>query len=123
MVRIPLDVREELLIAALHLLLACTNIRAPVSSHFMCSDATLTTAGVVESRESLDLSLALCHHSEHKGAYTRLDWNQTDWCLQRWKQAKLSDVLCAAVRAAGWKCCAQDDFSSVNHVNIQEGHA
>ena len=84
MVRIPPDVREELLIAALHLPLACTNIRAPVSSHVTCSDATLTIAGVVESRVSRDLSLALYHHSAHKGAYTRLDWNQTDWCLQPW---------------------------------------
>ena len=86
MVRIPPDVREELLIAALHLPLACTNIRASVSSHVTCSDATLTIAGVVESRVSRDLSLALYHHSEHKGAYTRLDWTQTDGCLQPWKK-------------------------------------
>ena len=123
MIRIPPDVREELFIAALHLLVACTNIHAPVSSHVTCSGATLTTAGVVESRVSRDLSLALYHHSQHKGAYTRLDWTQTDWCLQPWKLTKLPDVLCAAVRAANWKCCAQYDFSIVNHVNIQERHA
>ena len=72
---------------------------------------------------SRDFSLASYHHSERKGAYTRLDWNQADWCLQPWRQTKLPDVLCAAVRAADWKCCAQYDFRFVSHVSIQEGHA
>jgi len=123
LVPLPPDIREELLIAALHLPLAQANLRAPVSTNVTCSDATLTTAGIVEALVSRDMSDALYSHCEHKGAYTRLDWTSLDWKLQKWDQTRLPDVLRDAVRCTDWKCCRSYDFSSAHHVNIQEARA
>jgi len=122
-VPLPVDIREELLIAALHLPLAQAKLRAPVSTHVTCSDATLTTAGVVQSLVSREMSDALYCHCEHKGAYTRLDWTSLNWMLQKWEATRLPDVLRDAVRCTDWKCCRCFDFGNAHHVNIQEARA
>lgn len=67
-VPLPPDIREGLLIAALYLPLAQASIRAPASTFVICSDATLTTAGVVQSLVSKEMSDALYSHGEHQGA-------------------------------------------------------
>ena len=44
-VKLPAHIREELMLAALHLPLAVANLRAPVSSTLSCTDATCFRGG------------------------------------------------------------------------------
>ena len=55
-VKIPADVCDELFSCALSLAVASTDIRAPVRTRVICSDATPTALGTVESTVSHELS-------------------------------------------------------------------
>eukprot|EP00972_Heterocapsa_arctica_P087553 12910201-Heterocapsa_arctica.AAC.1 len=80
-VRLPADIADELVSAALHLSVVRSDIRAPVSSRVSCSDATPQTAGTVECQTLQACAEALYDRAEHKGAYTRMDWHPGHFSL------------------------------------------
>ena len=69
--KLPADIADEIMAALLHLPLAVSDLRSPVSSHIYCSDATPSTAGSASAVTSQSAAEALYCHAEHKGFYTR----------------------------------------------------
>ena len=120
---IPFDVKLELIGAALLVLLAVSDIRAPVSCDITTSDATPTRAGVTVARVSQACASALYDHSEQKGTYTRLNWDDSHWELTPWSHAELPSVLKEAVACAEWQVDRSFEFTAIDHVNIQEARA
>ena len=90
-VRIPARIRDEILAAALHLPLAWSDLRAPVSTRVHYSDATPTTGGFVVADVSRELAEVLWNHSEFRGRHTRLDWQETDYQVRGWVDHVLPD--------------------------------
>jgi hypothetical protein len=121
--RLPVIIKEELVSAALNLMVATTNIRAPISTHITCSDATPQSAGAVACDLSLDASEALFDFGETKGTYARLDWSELDWRLQKWEPIELPEVLSNVIASAPWKVIDETEFRNTRHVNIQEAKA
>ena len=122
-VAMPLDIAEEFLTAILHLGLAESDVRAPVSTKVGCPDATPSSAGTVSYRVSQDFAEALHDHSEQRGVYTRLDWSSEHWELHPWDGLELPKILRDGVRCAPWEVDSSFGFRSTLHVNIQEARA
>ena len=73
LVRIPPDIKEELLAVGLHLAVATADIRTPVSTRVTATDATPQRGGAVECTVSIELSEALYDACESRGRRVRLD--------------------------------------------------
>jgi len=119
--RIPHDIREELGVASLLVLLAKANLRAQVSTRIYCSDATPAAAGVVEATVSRDLAEGLFDVAEHRGRYSRLDGAPSgaeDPLLG--DPRGLPEDLLAGVRAAAWSADPTTSFRTTLHINLQE---
>ena len=93
-IKIWADVCDELLSCALSLAVAGTDIRAPVCTRVICSDATPTALGTVESTVSRELAESLFDHAEQKGTYTRLDWGSLHYELHPWEHSRLPRTSC-----------------------------
>ena len=121
--RVPQDIRDELLGAAL--LLPCVHavIRASLSSTLACSDATQVGGGATSVEVAAECAEGLFRHGEHRGAYTRLDWGPDDWQLEPWTGHQLPDVLVDPIRGAHWKVDRSFLSSQSDHVNVQEARA
>ena len=119
--KIPHDIRQELLEASLLVLLAEADLRAPVSTHVYCSDATPHTAGLVEATVSRGMAGGLFDHADYKGKYTRLDWDSALVApLEAWEGRSLPPDLLDAVRGARWVASPTVTFRTTAHVNLQE---
>jgi len=123
LLRLPIDLKDELLAAAVLLPLAEADLRSPISTKVTCSDATPQGCGVVASEVSAQCAEALFRHCEHKGAYTRLDWGPAEWQLEPWEGQELPQVLRDVVASAPWHAVREYDFSNIDHVNLQEARA
>ena len=117
--RVPQDIRDELLGAAL--LLPCVHavIRASLSSTLACSDATQVGGGATSVEVAAECAEGLFRHGEHRGAYTRLDWGPDDWQLEPWTAHQLPDVLVDVIQGAHWKVDRSFQFSQSDHVNVR----
>ena len=121
--KVPHDIRDELLGAALVLPCAHADLRASLSSTLTCSDATQVGGGVTSVEVAGECAEGLFRHGEHRGAYTRLDWGPDDWQLKPWTGHQLPEVLVDVIRGASWKVDRSFLFSQSDHVNVQEARA
>ncbi len=119
-VRLSPDIVDEFRAAIVSLAIAATDVRAPVSPVVYCSDATPKTAASVQARVSRPLAENLHSFSEHKGAYTRLDWSAVDELLHPLETAVLPEVAVKCIQAARWRVRRKVTFKSTAHVNLQE---
>lgn len=117
---VPSYVREELLMASLHLLVAVSDVRAPISTTISCSDATPNSAGTVEAMVSNELADSLYSHAEHRGFYSRLDWSDTQWSLRSAVGIHPTDAILDSLKGVPWVTKRSFSFSGSDHVNIQE---
>lgn len=85
-VRPPADIIDELVCVALHLSVACTCIRWPISQVVFCTDATPDKVSSVVSRVHPDLAEALYYVTVSRGFHVPLDpgpakLDEIDACL------------------------------------------
>jgi hypothetical protein len=120
-IKLPHDVKQELLGAVLSLCVAETDIRAPVSTLITASDATPQTAAVVQATVSRPCAEALYDLAEHRGEYARLDWSSDHWNLARCAPRVLPVWVSEMVEAANWVVTKSISYKRTSHVNLTEG--
>ena len=130
-VKIPADIRDELIMGSMLLSQAHGNIRAPVSTMISCSDATPSRGGVVRSRVSREMAEGLYWCGDRRGRPVRLgevlgeqgtDEAATPENMLKKSQLKgvLTDELGTALGGCQWEVSHSAEFASSAHVNIQE---
>ncbi len=72
-VRLPADIRDELLLAVICLPRAETNVRWPISGSISATDATPSSGGAVHCQVAPIVAEAVFRTCEYKGPYVRLD--------------------------------------------------
>jgi len=72
-VRLPIGVADELMSLALYAPLAETNVRAPVSTKLVATDASLRGGGVVSTEIPDHVAQEMWRHRERRGMHVRLD--------------------------------------------------
>ena len=106
--------------AALHVLVAESDIRAPVSNVLSCADATPSAGGAVEAVVSNKLISSLYDSCAYRGRYVRLD----DSDLHYWNSDLLDECRHPLIDQLSdcleWRVTSQHDFAETSHVNIQE---
>ena len=71
-IRMPLRVRDELLALVTLGPLFFTDLKAPVSEHIYCTDASSTMGGVVRARVAPRVAAELWRVADHRGRHVRL---------------------------------------------------
>ena len=121
MASIPMDIRMELMAAALLLPLARTNIRTPVSDVLSCTDATPISAGGVQASVTPALARQFYFAAVHKGAHVQLGGTLTHRRMDDTPfQPKVHTDLETVLAHIPWQCTRSFQFSQTSHVNLQE---
>ena len=123
LVRLPWLVRQEIFMAGLHLAIAVTDIRSPISTRIHFSDATPSTGGFVGATVSRKLAESLHDVCEFRGRHARLDWDELDFALAGWEDFVPDAELLEALRGLQWDSSGQIRYKRIEHVNIQEARA
>ena len=109
------DIRSELFVVSLLVLIAQAHIRWPVSTQITATDATPSRGGAVSSTVSRELAHALYMTAELRGSTTT---------LRRDILPSLDSIDDPGVetffKCADWKVISDHDFPETHHVNLQE---
>ena len=116
-VTLTCDIKMELVLAALLLPCAYTNIRAPVDTVVSTTDATPMRGGATAVVVSNELCEKLYGASPDKGWHARLD-QDPEWhpgvCVESDK------VVEEMVDCLPWRETRNHDFAKTSHINLQE---
>ena len=118
--RLPSDIKEELLVVALHLSVARADVRAPVCTRISATDATPQRGGSVETTCSSELADALYDSCEVRGRRVRLDRSPFS-IIPEHEELPVPDPIVADVaNCAPWSVTRNHDFPETQHINLQE---
>ena len=119
--RMPQFVLDEFIVAAFHLPLATANLRAPVCTEILATDATPGSGGATSALVPHPVAEALYRVSEGRGATLRLDGNSTTNNEERLVQR--STVTDALAKSLEWRVVSSYRFCRHHHINLQEARA
>jgi len=114
-VRWPPDIRAEITMCALSLLICESHIRWPVSTRIAAVDATPSRGGACFTTVSRPLAEALYAASEQKGAATSLRPE-----LLPVPELEENPEVAQFFRCAPWRESRNHNFPETQHVNLQE---
>ena len=115
---LPADLKDELLVAALLLPFAYSNIRAPASTRVSATDATPSMAGSCRARVPETLARPLFRRSEEVGEAARLDWPLLDLAVSSSMQEATADLNQLAA-SLPWHSARSWGLAVGPHINIQ----
>ena len=118
--KIPVGVLDELIAAALALVVSFANIRAPVSTCLSATDATVRRAGACQAFVPQRVANACYRRSEHRGEYTRLRWSDFDIALRPSRMLEPGPDINQFAESLFWQDPVGYDFRRTEHINVQE---
>ena len=113
-------VKDELLMSALFLVLAFTDIRAPVSTCISATDATVRRAGACQAWVPQKVANACFRTSETRGEHTRLRWTDFEIQHRPTRMQEPGPDVNEFVESLRWQDAFGYDFKVTEHINIQE---
>ena len=123
--RTPADISDELFTLGLHLPLAVADLRAPVGSTLLATDATPTAGGATKTELPENIAHMLYRRTEIRGAHLRLHHSDPDWG-QDSQVARLSprcSQIDALITSLDWVVQSSYSFRETSHIKLQEMRA
>ena len=118
-VRLPADIRDEIVSVVLNLSVASSNVRWPVSTRVSCTDATPDTGGAVGATVSTAMAHALYQHTEFRGQH--IPFNLPAHAEESISTLAPPDKTTTdVVRCLKWGEITATQFDASLHVNIRE---
>ena len=118
--RVGDKVKDELVLSALFMVVAFTDIRAPVSTCVSATDATVRRAGACQTWVLQKVANACFRKSETRGEHTRLRWSDFDVEHRPTKMQEPGPDVNEFVESLRWQEAIGYDFKVTEHINIQE---
>ena len=113
----------ETLAAAFLQALSETDLRAPLHTRLLASDATPTMAGFVHAEITAARADKLFAAAESRGEYVRLDWVTTGAPPPSQTAVDKTLRIAALLRGLPWQSAVGLPFRQVFHINEQEMRA
>ena len=123
LVKLPGDVRDELLIATLFLSLADGHVRADVDNELHCTDASPDGFGACSARCPRKVLRHLYQMSRHRGESGRLDWDGEDVAWERTRMPRADDLPNDLFACLKWRVTQGGRFPRTAHINLQEARS